>query len=157
MRLTEAINALIALLSHCELPDGDDFAQHTFYKTVRFVPEYPLGAVDVPVVAFWSVGGLNRPAGLGKRERWHGPRLQMDILATNALEARRIYEKVWEVVLFDYSGGAGEGAQEGSYGKRYLYGQGLKSVEINEPRSAVWDEEGRIARLVADVTVTFRD
>jgi len=153
--LTTVIHALIALLKGCELADDADFKQHTFYKTVQFKPEYPLAALDVPVVAFSPAGGVNEWKGLGKRERWHRARLQMDMLASNALDARRIYEKVREVVLFDTNAGAA--GTEGTYGTRYLYGQGIKSIEIGEAQSSVWDEEGRVARLVADVTVQFSD
>lgn len=156
MVLTDAIKALIALLGNCTLADGDDFTQHTYYSTVTFKPEYPLASLDVPTVAFSIAGGTNQPAGLGKWERWHGPRIQMDVLAENALYARRIYEKVWEVVLYDYNDGAGAG--DGTYGSLYLYDQGLKRVEIGEASTAVWDEEeGRVARLVADVRVMFED
>ena len=155
MNLTEAIRALIALLKNCELADDDDFKQHAYYSTVDFRPEYPLDTLDVPVVAFSPAGGSNERKGLGQWERWHGARLQMDILAHTATYARRIYEKIVEVVLFDYN--AGGLAGDGTYGSLYLYNEGLKKVEIGEARPSLWDEEGRIARLVADVVVTFTD
>lgn len=157
MRITEAIAALIALLQNCELADDADFHQHTYYKTVKFRPEYPLATVDLPVVAFSPAGGTNRAEGLGQWERWHEARLQMDVLAENAQYARRIYEKVREVVMFDYNDSAPAPATQGQYGRLYLHYQGLKRVDIGEGRATVWDEEGRIARVVADVTVEFRD
>lgn len=155
MNLTEAMRAIIALLKNCALPDADDFTQHAYYGTVDFRPEYPLDTLDVPVVALSPVGGLNRAKGLGKWERWHDPRLQLDVLAENMTYARRIYEKVCEVILFDFNDGAGLG--DGTYGSIYLYGQGLKNVQISEARTALWDEEGRISRLVADVILAFSD
>ena len=155
MNLTEAIRALIALLKNCELADDDDFKQHVYYSTVDFRPEYPLDTLDVPVVSFSPAGGTHRGKGLSEWERWHGARLQMDVLAETATYARRIYEKVVEVVLADYNAGGVAGT--GTYGSLYLYNLGLKRVEIGEAHSAVWDEEGRIARLVADVEVEFSD
>jgi hypothetical protein len=152
--ITQVIAAIISLLQHCTLPDGADFVQHTYYKTVRFVPEYPLFGVDVPVVALSLAGGTNQGKGLGQWERWHRARLQLDVLAENALYARRIYEKVCEIVLYDYNNGAGGGNE---YGSMYLYAQGIKEVAVGEARMAVWDEEGRISRLVADVEVVFQD
>lgn len=153
--VTDAINAILALLDNCALADGVDFVSHTFYKTVVFKPEYPLNEVDVPCVALSLAGGMNTRKGLGHEERWHETRLQLDILASNALEARRIYEKVWEVLLYDMNGGAG--GTKGTYGTWYLYGQGIKSVRLGEPNTTIWDEEGRTARIVADVTVEFTD
>ena len=151
--LTSVIRALIALLENCTLTDDDDFVSHTFYSTVTFVPEYPLGELDVPRVAFSPVGGLWRHKGLGHQEVWHRGRLQMDVLARNGTDARRIYEKVREVILWDKNSGAG--TADGTYGKMYLYDQGLKEVEIGMARSALWDE--RIRRLTADVEVLFTD
>lgn len=153
--LTGAVNAIIALLDNCTLADTDDFVSNPFYKTVVFKPEYPLATMDVPTVALSLAGGMNERKGLGKRERWHQPRLQLDILASNALEARRIYEKIWEVLLYDMNAGAA--GTEGTYGTRYLYGQGIKDVRLGEANTTIWDEEGRISRIVADVTVEFTD
>ena len=155
MQITGAITALIALLKGCELADDADFKQHTYYKTVAFKPAYPLASLDVPTVAFSPAGGVNQAKGLGKRECWHWPRLQMDVLAENAMSAQRIYEKVCEVVLYDTNGGAA--GTEGTYGTRYLWAQGIKTVEIGEPHPTTWDDEGRVSRLVADVTVQFSD
>jgi len=156
--ITDAIHALIALLDNCTLADEDDFVNHAYYSTVAFVPEYPLATEDVPTVAFSLAGGTNRRTGLGKCERWHGTRLQLDVLAENPLYARRIYEKVREVVLYDMDDGAG--ASDGTCGSLYLYNAGVKDVEIGEAIPQVWDTddaEHRIARLVADVYVTFED
>ena len=153
--VTDALNAIVKLLDSCPLPDGDDFVSHPFYSTVTFRPEYPLATVDVPTVALSLAGGTNERKGLGRRERWHGTRLQLDILASTALEARRIFEKVWEGLLHDMNG-AGTGA-EGTYGKRYLYGQGIKELRLGEPNTTIWDEEGRIARIIADMSVEFSD
>lgn len=153
--VTGAINAILALLDNCALADSVDFVSHTFYKTVKFVPEYPLATMDVPTVACSTAGGTNMRKGLGKRERWHSTRLQLDILATNALEARRIFEKVWEVLLYDMNAGAA--GTEGTYGTRYLYGQGIKDLRLGEPNVTMWDEEGRVARIVADVYLDFSD
>lgn len=155
MVLSNAISAIIALLKGCALPSEKDFTQHTFYSTVKFRPEYPRGTLDVPVVAVCIAGGINTAKGLGKVERWRQPRLQLDILAADSQAARRIYEKVIEVVLYDQNNGAGAG--DGTFGSMYLYGQGLTTVVIGEARSAVWDTEGRISRLVADVEVSFSD
>ena len=155
MVITDAIKAVIALLDNCVLPDSADFTQHSYYQKVRFVPAYPLGTLDVPVVAFSPAGGASERKGLGHWERWHGPRIQMDVLAETSTYARRIFEKVCEVLLYDYNDGAGAG--DGTYGSLYLYGQGLKTVEIGEPQTAVWDEKGKVARIVADVHVTFTD
>ena len=147
--------SIIALLDGCTLADGDDFVSHTFYKTVVFKPEYTLAEVNVPTVALSLAGGLNQVKGLGQHERWHRPRLQLDILASNALEARRIFEKIWEVLLYDMNGDAA--GTEGTYGTRYLYGKGIKEVQLGEPDTTIWDEEGRISRIVADVTVEFTE
>ena len=155
MNVTSAIRALILLLQNCTVADAADFKQHAFYKTVKFVPEYPLATLAVPTVAFSMAGGSNRAKGLGHWERWREPRLQMDILAADSEQARRIYEKVNEVLLYDYNATAA--GTEGTYGTRYLYGQGLKEVVVGEPNMTVWDEEGRVARIVADVRVTFTD
>lgn len=153
--LTDAINAILNLLDNCTLADKADFVQHTFYKIVRFVPEYPLGSLDVPTVALSTAGGFNRSLGLGQRTRWHEPRLQLDVLASTPLDARRIYEKVWEILLYDMQGGAK--GTEGTYGTRYLYGKGIKELELDEANAAVWDEEGRVSRLIADLRVTYKD
>ena len=155
MNVTSAIRALILLLQNCTVADAADFKQHAFYKTVKFVPEYPLATLAVPTVAFSLAGGTNSAKGLGQRERWREPRLQMDVLAGDPEAARRIYEKVCEVVLYDMNGDAG--GVEGTYGTRYLYGQGVKDVVIGEADTTPWDEEGRVSRLVADVSVQFTD
>lgn len=153
--LTGAMNAIIALLQNCTLADAADFKQHAYYKTVRFKPEYPLGSMDIPIVTLSPIGGSNEQKGLGQWERWHYARIQLDMLAETWTYVRRIYEKVREVVLYDQNGDAA--GTEGTYGTRYLYGQGLKSVEIGEAHTSVWDEEGRVARMWAEMRVEFTD
>ena len=158
MRHSEAIRAILTLLQNCELASDRDFSaasDHAFYSTVALVDAYPLADQSIPCLALSNAGGSNLRKGLGDADQWHQPRVQMDALASTALEARRIYEKVAEILRYDYNGD-GAGAA-GSYGKHYLRDQGVKDVELGEPRQAVWDEEGRVARLVADAVLTFED
>ena len=147
MNEVDAIGEIINVLSGSEPFSGS----HALYGAVRFVPEYPLLSMQTPTVAFSPSGGSNRPRGLGTWARIGRPNYQVDVLADTSLEARRIFQRVRQAVQADYENGDGSGV----IGKGYLKGKLIKSVTFGEPRSAIWDTEGRVQRVIAPMTVQY--
>jgi len=147
MNEVDAIGEIISVLSGSAPFSGSN----PLYSAVRFAPEYPLLSMETPMVAFSAVGGSNRPRGLGTVQRIGRPNFQVDVLADTSLEARRIFQRVRQTIQADYENGDGSGL----IGYGYLRGKLIKSVTFGEPRSAVWDEEGRVQRVLADMTVQY--
>jgi len=146
----DAVGELIAVLSGSEPFSGSS----PLYGSVEFKPEYPLGVTEIstPIVAIGTaVGGGNKSLGLGTYERIGKPRLQIDVLAGTMLEARRIFQRAKQVILADYQ----DNDESGVIGKGYLRGKYIRSVIIGEPRSAPWDEQGRVKRVTADMVVEY--
>ena len=154
MNLTDAVSALVYLCENSSPFSGD----HALYSTVEFVRGYPLGSMDTPTVAFSTAGGSNSPKGLGDYDRRRRPRVQVDVLADDAMAAARVLQNVRAAILADYNhDGDSEEIEDGEPSRGYLLAQGVKSVTIGEANDAVWDEAGRVKRLVADAVVEFFD
>jgi hypothetical protein len=143
----DAIGEIIAVLSGSE-PFG---GSHPLYGSVQFVPNFPLGDMDVPTVAFSPIGGTNEGRGLGTYKRIGHPLYQVDVLANTELEARRIFQRVRQALQADYENNDGTGM----IGKGYLRAKGIRSVVMGEPRSVDWDEAGRVRRVVAEMRIEY--
>lgn len=151
MDLFTAVRAIIYLLEN-SAPFG---GSHALYSVVGFVPEFPLGDVETPKVAFSIAGGTNTGKEIGYANRDRMPRQQMDVLADDPVSAQRIFQNVREAVLQDLNHSGSGNA--GDPGVGYLHAQGIRTVRIGEPQSQPWDDEGRVSRLVADVDIRFLD
>lgn len=147
MTQVDAINEII----YCVTSSAPFSGGHPLYSKVEFVPEYPLGSIDVPTVAISPSGGTSRPRGLGTYHRMGWPEFQVDVLAATSLEALRIFQRFRQAIMADYENADGSEA----VGAGYLKGKQIKSVVVGEPRSATWDPEGRVKRVLASMTVQY--
>jgi hypothetical protein len=147
MNEVDAVGEIIAVLSGSEPFSGT----HPLYSAVEFVPEYPLENLSVPKVAITVVGGTNRPRGIGTYTRIGKPTFQLDVLADTSLEARRIFQRCRQAIMADYENADGTGV----IGKGYLKGKYIKSAVLGEPRTAIWDEAGRVQRVTADLVIEY--
>jgi len=147
MNEVDAIGEVISVLS-----GSDPFSGASpFYSAVTFRPEYPLLSLATPTVAFSPMGGSNGPRGLGTVARIARADFQVDVLADTSLEARRLFQHVRQAIQADYE----NDDDTGVIGKGYLKGKYVKSVTFGEPRSAPWDEAGRVQRVIAMMTVQY--
>ena len=147
MNEVSVISGIISVLSGSDPFSGDN----PFYSAVTFRPEYPLLSLATPTVAFSPAGGSNRPRGLGTVNRIARADFQVDVLADTSLEAQRLFQHVRQAVQSDYENADATGV----IGKGYLKKRYVKSVTFGEPRSATWDEAGRVQRLIAMMTIQY--
>jgi hypothetical protein len=147
MTEVDAVNEII----YCVTRSAPFSGGHALYAQVAFVPEYPLESMDVPTVAIAPSGGRSRSRGIGTYHRMGWPEFQVDVLAATSLEARRIFQRFRQAVMADYE----HDDSSGAVGAGYLKGKHIKSVVIGEPRSATWDPEGRVKRVLASMTVQY--
>lgn len=148
MDAATAITELIYLVSNSDPFTG----ANPLYSAVTFRAEYPLGDMSVPTVAFsLAGGGPGRIRGLGRHSRIVWQDVQMDVLAATSLEATRIYERVQHAIYADYA----DNDDSGDVGRGYLRAKLIRQVVVGRPRSADWDEAGRVRRVLAEVSVEY--
>ena len=148
MNEVEAIKGMIDLFEGCEPFSGDN----PLYSSVKFVPEYPLLTMDIPLIALSVSGGpQSRTRGVGSYLRKAKPRLQLDVLASTGIEALRIFQHVRRVLIADY-----ENADDSDgLGLGYLRSLGVRWVALGEPMPATWDEQGRVKRLTTQLQYEY--
>lgn len=151
MNEVDAIKAVIYLLENSAPFSGT----HILYKTVKFVPGYPLEDLGLPRVGFTPMGGGNAARGIGTYVRIREPDYQVDVLAATELEARRIFQQVREALLADYENADRTDEGFGDPGCGYLGQQGIKNVLVGEPSNEVWDEARRVGRVVAMLSLRY--
>lgn len=140
MNLADALMALTTCLKNAAVfSDGNEF-----YRRVSFGALRPAADMTVPCVTFNVFGGTGEPAGLGDKRPVDLAVVQMDVLASNDLEAARLVQHVEQVVVTDLDSIAS-----------YLRGESVKGVQFDSPRPAPWDASGRVARLICGVTLHF--
>ena len=148
MNEVEAIKGLIDLFEGCEPFSGSN----PLYSSVKFVPEYPLLTMDIPVVALSVSGGpQSRTRGLGSYLRKAKPRLQLDVLADTSIEVLRIFQHCRHVLIADYE----EDDDSGDLARGYLRSLGIHWVMLGEPMPATWDEQGRVKRLTTQLQYQY--
>lgn len=133
---------------------------HALYGAVKFVKGYPLFSLETPTVALYEFGGpMGRPKGLGRVTCWRSPVIRVDILTETKMDATRIIERLRLAWQADYEcvhyGEAGY--DPGDVGNGYLRASGVKGIEFGEPQDAPWDDQGRVARKIFDLSVKFGD
>lgn len=147
MNEREAVEAVINVLSNSHPFSGSN----ALYSAITFTPEYPLGTLDVPTVALVAAGGTTAPRGLGTQARVTWTSFDMDVLAATSLDAYNIWKALREALMRDYQ----NDDTSGTVGLGYLRGQYIRRAVVEQPRSAPWDEAGRIKRLTGTVRVEF--
>lgn len=147
MNEVDAVGLIINVLSGSDPFSGSN----PLYSAVEFVAEYPLEDMSVPKVALTPISGTNAPRGLGTYKRIGRPNFQVDVLADDALSARRIFQHVRQAVMADYENSQGVSV----IGSGYLKFNDVKSVTFGEPSSIKWDDAGRVQRVTAPITVQY--
>ena len=148
MNEPDALTAVIAVCSGSHPFTG----ANALFDAVEFTPEYPLGEMSIPRVAFTAIGGPHQTRGLGTYQRIMRQDYQVDVLAATMLEARRIFNWTKVVIIADYNGYDGTG--EIGYG--YLRSKYIRSVTLGTARSGPpWDETGRIKRVLSEMRVEY--
>lgn len=151
MNEVDAIKAVIYLLENSAPFSGT----HILYKTVQFVPDYPLADLGLPRVGFTPTGGTNLGRGLGTYQRVGDPDYQVDVLAATELEARRIFQQMREALIADYENANRTALTFGTAGYGYLGQHGIKHVLLGEPSTGVWDDARRVARITATLSLRY--
>jgi hypothetical protein len=125
------------------------------YSVTQFKRGFQRESMETPTLALYEFGGPGQPQGLGTVDQYRSLTVRTDILADTRLGALRIGEKARAAWQADYN--CEGGGSVGDVGNGYAREAGVKGLAFSEPRDAPWDETGRVARIVFDLVVTYRD
>jgi hypothetical protein len=142
------VEAIINVFSNSHPFSGSN----ALYSAVTFTPEYPLGTLDVPTVSLVAAGGPPTvPRGLGTQARIAWGLFDMDVLAETSLDCYNLWAALRNAIMRDYQ----NDDTTGTVGLGYLRGLYIRRVIVEQPRSAPWDEAGRIKRLTGTIRAEF--